>query len=283
VADTAVGAPGTVDGVAAADAADAALVPTEFVAVTLNVYAVPLVSPVTVQRRVVSFVLHLKLPGVDVTVEFVTAVPPFDVSVQVTVDWPFSLLVAATPLGASGAVLAIACTGASSSDAAYTCGIARAVGIDSACTTAGAIGRPAAVSLVERPSTVTWLMTAAVVAVVSSLTARWNTIAADAAGFASVPAANGAVAVQTTVVVFSKPSVTTHAGSSEVATSDAGIFNVVTGAPVVAAPALRTVSVATLTGPPATRAGDTVKPDEIGSAGGAVEPVTDAIVNDKIP
>jgi hypothetical protein len=86
VADTAVGAPGTVDGVAAAEAADAALVPTEFVAVTLNVYAVPLVSPVTTQRRELSFVLHLKLPGVDVTVEFVTATPPFEVSVQVTVD-----------------------------------------------------------------------------------------------------------------------------------------------------------------------------------------------------
>jgi hypothetical protein len=42
------------------------------------------------------------------------------------------------------------------------------------------------------------------------------------------------------------------------------------------------VSVATLTGPPATSAGDTVKPDEIGSAGGAVAPETDAIVNDRI-
>jgi hypothetical protein len=132
VADTAVGAPGSVDGVAAADAADAALVPTEFVAFTVNVYAVPLVSPVTTQLRVVLPVLQVLPPGDDVTVEFVTAVPPFDVSVQVTVDCPFSLLVAATLLGASGAVLAIACTGASSSAAAYTCGIARAVGIDSA-------------------------------------------------------------------------------------------------------------------------------------------------------
>jgi hypothetical protein len=42
------------------------------------------------------------------------------------------------------------------------------------------------------------------------------------------------------------------------------------------------VSVATLTGPPATSAGDTVKPDEIGSGGGAVAPETDAIVNDRI-
>jgi hypothetical protein len=118
VADTPVGAPGTVDGVAAADAADAALVPTEFVAVTLNVYEMPFWSPVTVHLRPLSFVLHLKLPGVDVTVEFVTAIPPFDVRFQETVDWLLSLLVAATLLGASGAVLAIACTGASRSDAA---------------------------------------------------------------------------------------------------------------------------------------------------------------------
>ena len=72
VADTPVGAPGTVDGVAAADAAEGPLVPTEFVAFTVNVYAVPLVSPVTTQLRVVLPVLHLKLPGVDVTVEVET-------------------------------------------------------------------------------------------------------------------------------------------------------------------------------------------------------------------
>jgi hypothetical protein len=131
LAETEVGAPGTVDGVAAADAAEALLVPIGFVAVTLNVYEVPFVSPVTTHLRPLSLVLHLKLPGVDVTVEFVTAVPPFDVRFQETVDWPFSLLVADTPLGASGAVLAIAYTGASSSAAAYTCGMVRAVGIDS--------------------------------------------------------------------------------------------------------------------------------------------------------
>jgi hypothetical protein len=37
VPDTAVGEPGTVDGTAAADAVEAALVPFEFVAVTVNV------------------------------------------------------------------------------------------------------------------------------------------------------------------------------------------------------------------------------------------------------
>jgi hypothetical protein len=44
--------------------------------------------------------------------------PPFEVKAQVTVDWPFSLLVADGVPGASGMVLAIAYTGASSSDAA---------------------------------------------------------------------------------------------------------------------------------------------------------------------
>jgi len=48
VADTAVGAPGTVAGIAAAEAVEAAEVPETFVAVTLNVYEVPLVRPTTV-------------------------------------------------------------------------------------------------------------------------------------------------------------------------------------------------------------------------------------------
>jgi hypothetical protein len=51
VALTPVGAAGAVvleTGVTEFDAAETALVPTAFVAVTLNVYAVPLVSPVTV-------------------------------------------------------------------------------------------------------------------------------------------------------------------------------------------------------------------------------------------
>jgi hypothetical protein len=43
-----IGAPGTVAGVTEFDAAEAAPVPAMFVAVTVNVYAVPLVNPVTV-------------------------------------------------------------------------------------------------------------------------------------------------------------------------------------------------------------------------------------------
>jgi hypothetical protein len=47
-ADTAVGAPGVVIGVTLLEAADAGLVPTRFVAATVNAYAVPLVKPVSV-------------------------------------------------------------------------------------------------------------------------------------------------------------------------------------------------------------------------------------------
>ena len=45
VAETEVGAPGTVDGVAVEDATEAAPVPEAFVAVTVKVYAVPFVRP----------------------------------------------------------------------------------------------------------------------------------------------------------------------------------------------------------------------------------------------
>ena len=63
---TPVGAPGTDAGVTAGEATDAALVPIEFVAVTVNVYAVPSVRPVT--TAVVPVVLAVKPPGDDVTV-----------------------------------------------------------------------------------------------------------------------------------------------------------------------------------------------------------------------
>jgi hypothetical protein len=50
VAETAVGAPGAVAGTAAAEALEAVEVPEAFVAVTLNVYEVPLVRPVTLHE-----------------------------------------------------------------------------------------------------------------------------------------------------------------------------------------------------------------------------------------
>jgi len=63
---TFVGAPGAVAGVAAADAIDADEVPEMFVAVTLNVYEVPLVRPATT-HDVSPFVVQTLFPGVEVT------------------------------------------------------------------------------------------------------------------------------------------------------------------------------------------------------------------------
>lgn len=67
--DTEVGAPGAVGafGVTAVEAVDGELVPTEFVAVTTKVYAVPFVSPVTVQLSD-PVVVQVFDPGVEVTV-----------------------------------------------------------------------------------------------------------------------------------------------------------------------------------------------------------------------
>ena len=66
VIDVTVGAPGVVRGVTEADAVDALLVPELFVAVTVNVYAVPFVNPVTVQNVVAD--VHVPPPGDAVTV-----------------------------------------------------------------------------------------------------------------------------------------------------------------------------------------------------------------------
>jgi hypothetical protein len=70
-----IGAPGTGLGVTAALAREAAEVPTALVAVTLNVYAVPLVRPVTV-AAVAPVVVAVCPPGVAVTVYPVMAEPP---------------------------------------------------------------------------------------------------------------------------------------------------------------------------------------------------------------
>jgi hypothetical protein len=68
-ADTAVGAPGTVAGVTELDAPELAPLPTLFVAVTVNLYPVPLVKPVTRQLVVLPFaVVQVNAPGELVTV-----------------------------------------------------------------------------------------------------------------------------------------------------------------------------------------------------------------------
>ena len=66
VAVTPVGTLGVVAGMATAEADDGLPVPAELVAVTVNVYEVPLVRPDTVQ--LVVGVLHVKAPGAEVTV-----------------------------------------------------------------------------------------------------------------------------------------------------------------------------------------------------------------------
>jgi hypothetical protein len=55
------------NGVTAAEAIELGPVPTTFVAVTLKVYAVPFVRPVTVHVRA-PVVVHVLPPGVDVAV-----------------------------------------------------------------------------------------------------------------------------------------------------------------------------------------------------------------------
>ena len=67
VAETAVGGCGGASGVTEADVCDALLVPTMLVAVTVTVYVVPLVRPVTV-HEVAPVVVQLWLPGEVVTV-----------------------------------------------------------------------------------------------------------------------------------------------------------------------------------------------------------------------
>jgi hypothetical protein len=68
VAVTFAGAPGTVAGVVAFDAVDGTPVPALLVAVTVNVYAVPLANPVTVAVVVEPGTVAVAPPGEAVTV-----------------------------------------------------------------------------------------------------------------------------------------------------------------------------------------------------------------------
>jgi hypothetical protein len=106
VADTPVGAPGTVAGVTVAEGRDAALLPAALVAVTVKVYGEPLVRPDTVQL-VDPVVVQTKLPGDDVTVYPVTVAPPVALAVQLTSDEPLALDVPDTPVGAPGTVAGV--------------------------------------------------------------------------------------------------------------------------------------------------------------------------------
>jgi hypothetical protein len=96
-----------VAGVAAAEGVEAALVPAALVAVTVNVYGVPLVNPVTVHELV--SVVQVKPPGLEVAVYPVMAAPPLEVdAVHDTTDWALAYEVADTLVGALGTVAGIA-------------------------------------------------------------------------------------------------------------------------------------------------------------------------------
>jgi len=117
VADTAVGAPGTVLGVTAALGDDAGEVPAALVAVTVNVYAVPLVRPVTV-AVVAPVVVAVLPPGLEVAVYPVTGEPPSATGAVQPTSASALPAVAITAVGAPGTVLGV--TGALSNDAGET-------------------------------------------------------------------------------------------------------------------------------------------------------------------
>ena len=105
VAEIPVGVPGAVAaGLTADDAFEAVPVATELVAMTVKVYAVPLVSPVTVIGD--DAPVAVRPPGEEVTVYPVIADPPVFVgAVKLTVALPL-LTVALIPVGAPGALAA---------------------------------------------------------------------------------------------------------------------------------------------------------------------------------
>jgi hypothetical protein len=86
----------------AALGADATLLPTMFLAVTVNVYDTPFVSSVTTHALVE--VVHMKPPGVEVTVYDVMADPPLLIGVTQRTATRVSPAVAVTDNGAEGAV-----------------------------------------------------------------------------------------------------------------------------------------------------------------------------------
>jgi hypothetical protein len=101
-----VGAPGTLHVVILLLAELAALVPMAFVAVTVNVYAVPVVRPETVIGEEAP--VPVILPGLDVTVYPVIAEPPSLVeAVNVTEAVVAPVAVAVPITGILGAVLGI--------------------------------------------------------------------------------------------------------------------------------------------------------------------------------
>ena len=112
------GAPGGPRMVNGADGADAAEVPAAFVAVTVNVYGVPAVSPVTVIVPEPAWdTVPVKEPVSEVAVYLVIAEPPLDAgNVNATVADVDPAAVTTPMVGAPGTVTGV--TGADGADAA---------------------------------------------------------------------------------------------------------------------------------------------------------------------
>jgi hypothetical protein len=105
VALTDVGAPGAVAGVTELLALETELVPSAFVAVTVNVYACPLVRPVTVMGDEPP--VAVKPPIFEVTVYVVITEPPFETgALNEMVACPFPET-ATTEVGAPGVVAGV--------------------------------------------------------------------------------------------------------------------------------------------------------------------------------
>jgi hypothetical protein len=106
VAETEVGAPGTVAGTTVFDDAEAGPGPAPLAAVTVNVYAVPLVRPLTDVDSVPPPTVTTS-PAFDRTVYDVIALPPVEAGAdQLTVAlalWPMAL----TPVGAPGTAIGV--------------------------------------------------------------------------------------------------------------------------------------------------------------------------------
>ena len=144
------GAPGAVAGVTLLDAAEAGPVPMAFVAVTVNVYAVPFVSPVTVAVSVLPPTEAVSPPGLDATVYPVIALPPLEAgATQVTSACAFPA-VALTDVGAPGTVTA---TGVTLLDAVEAALVATALAAVTAKVYAVPLVSPVTVAVSVLPST----------------------------------------------------------------------------------------------------------------------------------
>ena len=107
MATTRVGAPGTEAGPTGWLGSDAAPLPTELAAVTVKVYAVPLIRPATVHEVAPAGAAHVARPGLEVTVKPDIGSPPFDAgAAQKTraTELPAS---AVTPEGVPGTVAGV--------------------------------------------------------------------------------------------------------------------------------------------------------------------------------